>query len=1398
MPPKRKEDKKHDDDVDMSTLPPWITIYTMIEWESSLTEIASMFPIFQFSSITRSELCSYSKEKGLIQASVTEATIPPLILAKALSEKVALMDLQGRKQKRDLLQKLEMQDKPRTESRQNSPLITESSLQQIDSSKPDRVYIFLGFPKTLEEIQAISKYGFNVHFHFYVRGEGSLASSNMPNLFQEALLKSEKNSPLRTFVTRLVQYDPAKYQGMESDQLIKLEEVKFERNDVTTGQDVDSSKIRSSKTLKKQITKEVIKEESRESVPPTPDFKKMFVADFLKIIVECGQLFVRYLMWKEMTPVKPLFPAGMPEGFETTSNTTVSNIADLMRSSQDLPSLDDAAKPWDLRIFSYLFSNCPDRLAKNEYFFACILQQLAYSQNYLSNFTLPKNTQTRILQGSDPMAIDALNCSFLGTSVKDYLYKIYNTIVFPIPTGSSTKKGSLKEISYFCNIEKHELERMVLIARFEELIRSHTGKACVLNRNYSEMLSKPVLVGRIQKFLAYTPEVVTTKHMDGSTLVAMFFDSTGVTTSVWEHTKKIRPLLQDWKESQAYPNEFYDIDELKVGSLTSHDSRLFPSDGSVMRSVKYSVAGSVTRRCYVLSDDKVFGLTETGNEWWYHSDVLKICGSNNKLTCTLNGLVVACDNDILQELSSELMQQRKDLNGTVEVNRAITGKGTVIRFFEDGKKQILFANGNISNFDGTRWIVTNNRGIRTCQGVEIVSVPSAIVTDPETMLRTMFRDDGTVICYYPEFTVVEFEDGTKILTSEKEYLIESPCYAPVKISRETLLYKVLLSSGHYIYNTPEKKIVIQQDSEMVVCGKDHAKIGIFTINTKDSLITTTDSMGNFYSIGIFSEPKSVISTKCDKFVNTPKLFVISERGDGYELFDRSQIKIPKKKLTKLMTGFNNLEYECNILGEHKTAHEKGHLIDSFLHNYTYTKVFNQIKLSLPKLTNDPQLHSYRVFCRFPDFTAEKRAEFKEKYHQYLSWKGKQASGREFGTSEFSKISYEIHKNAIKQRQKTIKTSSKSFSDLNASIERFITNFVESPGQMKINTKDLPMKPEFSLSSPKVTKSKRSTRMNSSIESTLQSFNYFKSPEGLDLSFNSPPYVRSPEIPKMPLQILESPAESRIGKSEDNPFVSLVPNKGKKVMLKPVVRGSVYSQVEKLQELKEISEKQIAEEYHTVKAKDFDVYGSMRKSIPQVQSLRSSSPVISRLNQKYIISDILMEKQVRTISQTNRSIFKHPNPQTIRRSSIHSLNKSMIISDIMNDTLRRVLEIVPSSVDLGTVALGQVSSSKILIKNEDNFLVRYNIKQPSNKDIRVIYKPGPIAPGMIVKLMVELTSQAVGEIKSDFEIYCKSEIYTVNIIANVVADEGQQLSKTGKIRGLMDRVRKLPSLNRSIA
>ena len=1400
MPARRKEEKKQEEDVDLSTLPPWISVFTMIEWDSSLSEVASLFPIYQFSLITRADLYNYSKEKGYIGNNVAESSTPASTLARALSEKVNSMDLQARKAKRDQMQRLDVQERgQRTESRQTSQVFTEVSVATNYPMKPDRTYILLNFPKTLEEIQVTSRYGISIQFYFYIRGESSPASSQILPHFNEAFQKSDKNSPLRTFVDKTIVYDLGKYQGMEGE-VAKLEETKLEKSESV--QQETEKQLRSSKTMKK-VVKDVREELS---TPAQPDLRKLFIAEVVKAIMETGALYVKYLVWRETVPCRPLFPSWLVhEALETTSNTTVSYNGEFTRQLGDLPSLDDAAKAWDFRVVEYLAGRADDQAATVEYFLVSAVQQLKNYQEYLDRREIEDVASETLYCGNDFLKLPYRNAGFVDGPAYVALYELYDNFNFPIMPDRSSQFISSDNANFFFDIDKNELKWMIMINRFEEIIANHTGKKTVINREYCEKLSKPVLNATIQRLLKYNPECVFTKH-DGATLLGFLFDSSSVPSSSWEHSKKIRPNFRDWKEFNMYPNEFYDIDELKIGVVNSFETSLYPANGGVLKMIKYNIAQKFMKRCIGLFRDWVFGIRDNGNEAFAVLDGNKISADENFICVTVDGRVLRCGfGEVLMEISESWMRERKKVAAATEVNRVVSGKGSVVRYLEDGKLQVLFANGNVSNYDG-KWVATNNRGVLSCNGVEIGKIPCASVTDPETGQRTVFRDDGTVILYYSDHTIAEFSDGTKILTTNFEYIIESPFYSPIKIDKKSLSYQIILNDSSNIVQCDDFiTLSFNNNQESVKYKKTSLIISDFVMNFATSSITCNDELGNVFSIGLNQEPKQQINHKIEVFSNIPRLFIINEIGDGIEILSENQIQnFISPSYKKLICKDESRNYEIFHRPVNKQAIDKGHIEGTNLTNYTYSKVFQMIKPSPEYLKSDKtEQVSFRYFEKFSKFTEEKRKNFKEKYLEYADWQNKQNNGKEFGMSQFSKVSFEIQRKSILARIQQLKNCNKNKKDIKELVEQQVleANFPKSridlipdPDSAHIKICDSPVQKR---------KSARSTIESVSINSTMHSFNYFKSPEGLDASFTSQSYVKSPEILKLPSKSQINtviPSINTIGKAsndsfEDNPFVSLHSKLGKKVVLKPVFNPSVYSQVEKLQKLRESSEKAIADEYHMSKNMNFDLVGGLRKSLPHVSALRSTSPASSKVNFKYVNADLATETKVRTISQTRRSIFKQPNSITHRRESNPNVSKSLFIQEYLSDPLRRLLEITPSSIHFGNILLGQVTSSKLIVKNEESTLIRFMVRQPNIKEAKVIYRPGPIAPGMITKFIVEFTAKELGNISGEFEVLCKSEIYTIPINASVVNDEALVTTKslTDKIRE-----RKLPALNRSMA
>ena len=93
----------------------------------------------------------------------------------------------------------------------------------------------------------------------------------------------------------------------------------------------------------------------------------------------------------------------------------------------------------------------------------------------------------------------------------------------------------------------------------------------------------------------------------------------------------------------------------------------------------------------------------------------------NGLSATLsieNGLIVRLlpSGDVMQAQSASVRagMEGKNLGDDEEESRIVTGKGTVARYMRDGRIELLFANGNCSEYDPETqlWTITNNKGMR--------------------------------------------------------------------------------------------------------------------------------------------------------------------------------------------------------------------------------------------------------------------------------------------------------------------------------------------------------------------------------------------------------------------------------------------------------------------------------------------------------------------------------------------------------------------------------------------------------------------------------------------------------------------------------------------------------------
>ncbi len=235
---------------------------------------------------------------------------------------------------------------------------------------------------------------------------------------------------------------------------------------------------------------------------------------------------------------------------------------------------------------------------------------------------------------------------------------------------------------------------------------------------------------------------------------------------------------------------------------------------------------------------------------------------------------------------------------------------------------------------------------------------------------------------------------------------------------------------------------------------------------------------------------------------------------------------------------------------------------------------------------------------------------------------------------------------------------------------------------------------------------------------------------------------------------------------DNPIVELQPESGgpkgnaytgrggmttaklSKETLERRLRPSVATQQEIMERHNEQEKEIQSENYHMLKTKDFDIYGGTRGKINKPNSIRKSQ-VRSEINEKYIITEAIADKRMKTSSMAGRQHFNAPSVQQVRKQGQHQMilgalakkqtfhemieQASLMVSGALADPLKRGFMVNPGGAHFGAVCEKKVYRIELTLKNEDVITQRLNVTQPLKgkaRGVRVAtLKKGPIAPGL---------------------------------------------------------------------
>ncbi|XP_034757010.1 sperm-associated antigen 17 isoform X3 [Etheostoma cragini] len=168
-----------------------------------------------------------------------------------------------------------------------------------------------------------------------------------------------------------------------------------------------------------------------------------------------------------------------------------------------------------------------------------------------------------------------------------------------------------------------------------------------------------------------------------------------------------------------------------------------------------------------------------------------------------------------------------------------------------------------------------------------------------------------------------------------------------------------------------------------------------------------------------------------------------------------------------------------------------------------------------------------------------------------------------------------------------------------------------------------------------------------------------------------------------------------------------------------------------------------------KSIQMDVTGKLRRTKVKLPTSILSSKPRSVPNQQYLSVEEPVRRKCRTISQTDPNVIV------------------------------RGFQLLPSSVDFGTLQEGTSSTITVVMKNVGVDTCRFHVKQPPPATgLRVIYNPGPVAAGLHVKLQVQLFAMCevqAGELEpkkymsQDIIIHTETDILYLPVTATVLPE-----------------------------
>ncbi|OMJ77048.1 hypothetical protein SteCoe_23447 [Stentor coeruleus] len=796
---KKKEEKKQEDAIDISTLPPCKTMIISLIWHPYLALLSKYLKIHDFKLITREELIASVKEKAL------EPT--PTNLSTICKNKIEELQLPIRKEKKEALKKEE------------------------NSGKYDLVIILKGFPLTLEETIELDTYELLIetlmymrptinHINNHLKKRTEIYNNKVQELTNNGLDPSTLIQPILPDLYPPVIHTLDKF-SIEKKQYKNLHIKVYEFESEEDLESKDEAKEEKEEVKKKDVKAPVKKgEEPKDEEIDPNDPKIKFCMGYLEDVKNLINSKNAYEYWRRTIKLLPLFPdkTSLQTSKSQASLESTGRRSDVVEKS-DI-SLDELPKTWDFSYYNACISTLPDSACTPGLFLGCALRWLCRDSVNSQLFfkSKPHNEALTILNFNDRVKIRGEKNYFYMSEneLPETLEKIMSTqnipgvnrYQLPNKTPDPERLAETTKLLSFASFPAEYYERSLTLIEFEKILgRVHTERAWNFgNRIYEENLSIEDFYQVHLKMSIFEPEILTEydKRTD-SLLLCMYFRTPPgrIIRKAWKTKWKVCPnycqFLNMFHDKES--NVFYDIDPNLVGPIKERSKIMYPADNSVIKMIEYHAGPrknyydeNLLRPRYrpiVYKDGWYFGIRKHGgNEFWANFDkerILAEMGENGlELNFTLeSGLIVK----ILP--GGEILQQKPN---SEEENRVIFPNGSVARYKKDGSIELLMPTGEVSVQSKDKlWVITNNKGRRLAKRnrnsfpMDRIQVTTQI--DAETLAKVIIREDLVLSLKFSDSSfAVLHQDGTRIYTSADKNTIFIECagYAPVRIYKDSI------------------------------------------------------------------------------------------------------------------------------------------------------------------------------------------------------------------------------------------------------------------------------------------------------------------------------------------------------------------------------------------------------------------------------------------------------------------------------------------------------------------------------------------------------------------------------------------------------------------------------------